>query len=54
MKYCTLLAALTISAPALAQGDNLHDGYTRRDGSYVQRSCQAIPNSSRFDDWSTQ
>lgn len=42
-----------ISASAMAQGV-YHQGYTNRNGTYVQPHYQSAPNNTRADNWSSQ
>jgi len=46
------LLALAVAAPAIAQ---VHvDGYSRRDGTYVEPHYRSAPNSSTYDNYSTK
>ena len=49
---CALV--LTLAGPALAQASHYVDGYTRRDGTYVQPHMQTNPNGNAFDNWSSK
>ena len=42
-----------ISASAMAQSV-YHQGYTNRNGTYVQPHYQSAPNNTRADNWSSQ
>ena len=46
--------ALVTFGPALAQGDHLVQGYTKKDGTYVAPHMQTNPNGTRADNYSTQ
>ena len=54
----TLFASATVLAliggTAMAQGYNYHQGYTTRDGTYVQPHYQTNPDNNPYNNWSTQ
>ncbi len=53
MKYAALLIALvTFSGAALA--DNYVNGYTRKDGTYVQGHMKSSPDAHRYNNRSSQ
>jgi hypothetical protein len=52
-KLILAAAALAIAAPAMAQSV-YHQGYTTQGGTYVQPHYQSAPNSTTYDNWSTQ
>ncbi len=55
MLRLSILALCALAAgPAAAQGFNMHDGYVRRDGTYVPPHFQTNPDSNRFNNWSSQ
>lgn len=51
-KYMIVLAALLTASPALA--DQFVNGYTRRDGTYVQPHYRSSPNGYSQDNYSYQ
>lgn len=46
--------ALAATTPAMAQGYNLHQGYTNQNGTYVPPHYQTNPNYTTQDNWSTR
>lgn len=54
MKAMKLAVFLSLVASATAQADNYVNGYTRRDGTYVQPHYRSEPNSIRYDNYSSQ
>lgn len=49
----SLIVCLTAAVPAFA-GDVYVNGYTRKDGSYVQPHYRTAPDSTVNNNWSTQ
>lgn len=49
----SLILSFTVSTAAFA-GDVHVQGYTRKDGTYVQPHYRSAPDSSRNNNWSTQ
>lgn len=52
MKKLLLLTLLTVCASAIAQ--NWTNGYTKKDGSYVQGYQRSDPNENRYDNRNSQ
>jgi len=52
MKCLMILTVLTVSS--LAIGDQYVNGYTKRDGTYVQPHFRSSPDSSQFNNYSYQ
>ncbi len=55
MKHLTtlLLASLTLM-PLAASADKYVQGYTKKDGTYVQGYARASPNANRYDNYGSQ
>ena len=53
IKIILAIAALSIAAPAMAQGV-YHQGYTTQQGTYVAPHYQSAPNGTTLDNWSTR
>lgn len=53
LSVCTVAAAL-ILLPGMALADTYVNGYTRRDGTYVQPHWRSSPNGTTLDNWSTR
>ena len=53
-RLVSLLACVTLSAPALAQSSHYVRGYVRKDGTYVSPHYQTNPDSSVLNNWSTR
>jgi hypothetical protein len=53
MKQIMVLALLMAGSASMA-ADVTHQGYTRRDGTYVQPHHQSAPNSTNLDNYSTR
>jgi len=51
---CGLLAAGATGAADKKAGDVEVDGYTRRDGTYVEPHHRSNPNDTKGDNWSTR
>jgi len=50
----TLLIATLLLLPTISNADTWVDGYTRSNGTYVGGHHRSSPNSSRFDNYSSQ
>ena len=50
----TIFAALLLAVSASAVADQDVNGYTRKDGTYVQPYQRSNPNSNRYDNYSSQ
>lgn len=53
MKQILAIAALAMTTSAMAS-DSYHQGYVRRDGTYVQPHYQTAPNNTAYDNYSTR
>lgn len=51
--FFAVLSLVTMAAPALA-ADTFVPGYVRKDGTYVQPHYRSAPDSSPYNNWSTQ
>lgn len=54
MRMILTLVALSVAAPASAQGYHAVQGYTRSDGTYVAPHMQTNPDGNIYNNWSTQ
>lgn len=54
MRMILALVALSVAAPAVAQGYHIVQGYTRSDGTYVAPHYQTNPDGNVNNNWSTQ
>lgn len=57
MKYAVLIALLALAfsfEKSFAWGNHFVNGYERSNGTYVQPHWQSNPDSSRFNNYSTQ
>lgn len=54
MKKIIAASALVLAFAAAAQADEYVNGYTRRDGTYVQPHYRTSPNSTTLDNYSTR
>jgi hypothetical protein len=53
-KFVTIIALISVAAPALAAGSHYTRGYTRRDGTYVTPHYSTNPDSTKLNNWSTK
>lgn len=49
-----VMTALLLFASASAMADNYHQGYTRKDGTYVQPHYQTAPDRNPYNNYSTE
>lgn len=49
-----VMGALAMAGEAFCQGRNRVDGYTRRDGTYVQPHYRTNPDGNYRNNWSTE
>lgn len=54
MKTKIALLAIVLMAPALVQADKFVNGYTRKDGTYVQPHYRSDGNTVKYDNYSSQ
>lgn len=53
-KNTILLAALALLVSGTASADQWVNGYTKKDGTYVQGHYRSSPNQYRYDNYSSQ
>lgn len=54
MKKAIILVAALLAFASIASADEYVNGYFRKDGTYVQPHYKSSPNSSKWDNYSSQ
>lgn len=54
MKTKMALLAIVLMSPALVQADKFVNGYTKKDGTYVQPHYRSDSNTVKYDNYSSQ